>query len=201
MTVSARVDELARHRQRRRRLGIVQQGRRLRPPSRRRSIRPRRPARAPPPAGARRAPAVEIGRPVERHAETGEGERLAAWSEQRQLLSAARRGARRRCVSSVRPPGDQPSAIDEGPHLGDRLAEPADILQPQPAVAARLEDARRPPWCRGPARAAACSRSARLTSTGNCAAVAQRPGELRVDLEVEHAVRRCRRGFRGCAKP
>ena len=85
-------DELARHRQRRRRRGIVQPGRRC----------VRRPADAPFDLAARYAlrrqpargapPAVEIGRPVERHAETGEGERLLH-GQNSDSCCGARRGA------------------------------------------------------------------------------------------------------------
>ena len=66
------------------------------------------------------------------------GRQLGSGGEQFQLLRLRRR-ARRAQIGAV---GEQrsaasPSATDERPHLGDRDGQPGDVVEPQPAPAAR----------------------------------------------------------------
>ena len=101
----------------------------------------------------------------------------------------------RRPGLSVSAPGDQPSAMMNGLSL-------AIEWQSRPTSSSRSRRWRRvsrifaTTLVPRPGTRSSASRSARLMSTGNRAAVAQRPGELRVDGEVEHAVAAAGQDFR-----
>ena len=81
---------------------------------------------------------------------------------------------------------------DERPRAPHRTGQPRQIVEPQACDAAAPTISRSTVLVPSPGMRSSSSRLAVFTSIGKASAVAQRPGELRIDVEIEHAVRQAR---------
>ena len=89
----------------------------------------------------------------------------------------------------------------ERQHLAHRHAQPREVVHAQACRGGAMRGCDRRCARPGPARAAAVSRGALLRSTGKALAVAQRPRQLRIDVEVEHAPARLGGVISSTSKP